>query len=192
MDVSALTDEELALALQSGDERAFNELVRRHQGRIYAVAYRVTSNREDALDVAQEVLVKMYRKIDTWRPTNGFLPWMMRLTVNHSIDMLRRGKRHRHAPLDESFNTGDGSTAIEPSQEDTGRDVRSNEIEERVQKALGVLSPAQRSVFVMRHYEGMQLADIAVALGCTTGSVKVHLFRALKKMQEELKDLHLA
>jgi RNA polymerase sigma-70 factor (ECF subfamily) len=192
MDVSALTDEELALALQSGDERAFNELVRRHQGRVYAVAYRVTSNREDALDVTQEVLVKAYRKIDTWRPTNGLLPWLMRLTINHSIDMLRRGKRHQHAPLDESFKKGGGSTAIEPSQEDTGRDVRSNEIEERVQKALGVLSPAQRSVFVMRHYEGMQLADIAVALGCTTGSVKVHLFRALKKMQEELKDLHQA
>ncbi|MCL4854659.1 MAG: sigma-70 family RNA polymerase sigma factor, partial [Bryobacteraceae bacterium] len=82
-------DEELALALKAGDRLAFDELVRRHQGRVFAVAYRVTGNRDDALDVAQEAFLKAYRKIHTWQPTSGFLPWLLRLTTNQSIDLLR-------------------------------------------------------------------------------------------------------
>jgi len=81
-------DEELALALKAGDQRAFDELVHRHQGRVFAVAYRVTGNREDALDVAQEVFLKAYRKIHTWQPTSGFLPWLLRLTTNQSLSLI--------------------------------------------------------------------------------------------------------
>lgn len=190
MDRTAASDEELALALQAGDDQAFEELVRRHQGRVYAVAYRYTSNREDALDVAQDALIKAYRKIDSWRPSGGFVPWLMRLAVNQAIDHLRRHKRHRHAELDEAYPAGDGSSAIEPRVEDTARQVAANEIDVRVQRALDVLSPSQRAVFIMRHYEGLQLAEIAEALGCTVGSVKVHLFRALRKLQVELRDLY--
>jgi len=188
MNLAARTDDELALALQSGDERAFDELVRRHQGRVYAVAYRVTGNREDALDAAQEAFVKAYRKVHGWRPTSGFVPWLMRLTVNQSIDTLRRNKRHKHAPLDETFMQN-GEAGPEPRIEHAGREAGAAEIGERVTRAMRVLSPAQRAVFAMRHYEGMQLAEIAEAMGCTVGSVKVHLFRALRKLQVELKDL---
>jgi len=188
-DIRSDSDEELAAALQKGDERAFDELVRRHQGRVYAVAYRVTNNREDALDVAQETFVKVHRKIGTWRPRSGFLPWLIRMTVNQSIDLLRRHKRHRHAPLDESWTVGDGASAIEPTTEDTRQEVGAREIAERVHGALHVLSPAQKTVFTLRHYEGMQLAEIAEIMGCTVGSVKVHLFRSLKKLQKELQDL---
>jgi RNA polymerase sigma-70 factor (ECF subfamily) len=182
MDHASATDEELALALQGGDEAAFDELVRRHQGRVYAVAYRITSNREDALDVSQEVFVKAYRKVDTWRPHGGFVPWLMRLTANQAIDHLRRRRRHRHVQMDEEYIVGQGEAPVESTEQQVG----AHEIEARIQEALGVLSPAQRAVFAMRHYEGMALADIAEAMGCTTGSVKVHLFRATKKLQAEL------
>jgi RNA polymerase sigma-70 factor (ECF subfamily) len=189
MNRAALGDEELALALKDGDEAAFDELVRRYQGRVYAVAYRITGNREDALDVAQETLLKAYRKIDTWQPTRGFLPWLMRLTTNQAIDQLRRQRRHRHESFDEALRADGAGAAAETAPQETGRDVRASEIEHRVQVALAVLSPTQRAVFAMRHYEGFALADIAEALGCTVGSVKVHLFRALKKLQKELQDL---
>lgn len=189
MDWAHRGDEDLALAHKAGDTLAFEELVRRHQGRVYAIAYRITGNREDALDVAQEAFVKAFRKIDAWQPVGGFLPWLLRLTVNQSIDALRRKKRRRHESLDNvavealavAENTAPGS--------DTERCVRAGEIAVRVQQALEVLSPSQRSVFVMRHYEGLQLAEIAAVLGCTVGSVKVHLFRALRKLQTQLKDL---
>ena len=182
-----MSDEELALALKAGNERAFDELVRRFQGRVYAVAYRITSNREDALDVAQEALVKAYRKVKHWEPTGGFLPWLLRLTSNHAIDHLRRQKRQKHQPLDEaaineySLETGDEAPA------NTERALHAKEIGEQVEASLHALSPTQRVVFVMRHYEGLPLSEIAESLGCTVGSVKVHLFRAMKKLQKELK-----
>ncbi len=190
MNLTTATDEELALALKAGQDPAFDELTRRHQGRVYAVAYRLTSNREDALDVAQDVLVKAYQKIEMWQPTSGFVPWLMRLTRNQAIDLLRRRKRRRCEPLDEADPAVRDGVSSERDLSDTERQVRAGEIDARVQQALGVLSPAQRVVFVLRHYEGLQLAEIAEVRGCTVGSVKVHLFRALKKMQVELRDLH--
>ena len=188
--LAEVTDEELALRLQDGDESAFEELVRRHQGRVYAVAYRMTSNHDDALDVAQEALLKAYRKIGAWKPTGSFVAWLLRLTTNQAIDHTRRRKRHRHERLDEAFQPESGESADGLVSDSTARDVRGGEIDARIQKALGVLSPAQKTVFVLRHYEGLALAEIAPVLGCTVGSVKVHLFRALRKLQAELGDLY--
>ena len=183
-------DVALALALKGGDEAAFDEIVRRYQGRVYATAYRLTLNREDALDVAQESLLKAYRKIDAWKPTGRFLPWLLRLTTNQAIDFLRRKKRARHVPLDETLLPRSEHAAVEPCTPDTEQRVRANEIDVRIRDALVVLSKTQRTVFSLRHYEGLQLADIAAELGCTVGSVKVHLFRALKKLRKELGDLY--
>jgi len=189
MDLTAQGDQELALALKRGDQFAFEEIVRRHQGRVYAVAYRITGNREDALDVAQEALLKVYRKIGAWQPSGGFVPWLLRLTANQAIDHLRRRKRQPHEHLDEAFVPQSQGASVEPASLRTEQEVRAREIDERVQKSLVVLSATQRIVFVLRHYEGLPLADIARQLGCTVGSVKVHLFRSLKKLQKELGDL---
>jgi RNA polymerase sigma-70 factor (ECF subfamily) len=98
---------------------------------------------------------------------------------------LRRQRRHLHETFDEAV----GTEGNEPATQETAREVRANEIDRRVQRAMAVLSPTQRAVFALRRYEGLALADIAESLGCTVGSVKVHLFRALKKMQRELVDL---
>lgn len=191
MDLEAANDETLAEALKRGERQAFDELVRRHQGRVYAVAYRITCNRDDALDVAQEAFIKAYRKIESWQPVSGFLPWLLRLTTNQAIDTIRWRKRRRTEPLESVDAEGQLRHMEHAAPGGTGRDVRAQEIAARVQDALGVLSPAQRAVFVMRHYEGLQLAEIAVAMGCSVGSVKVHLFRALRKLQQELRDLHM-
>ena len=190
-DGATLSDGDLASALKNGDECAFEELVRRHQGRVYAIAYRVTGNREDALDVVQESLLKAYRKIHSWQPNGGFLAWLLRLTANQAIDTIRRRKRQQHERLaDDRHADDDGHVVVEASAADTARDVHAIVIEERVRAALVVLSETQRTVFLLRHYEGMQLSEIAEEIGCTVGSVKVHLFRALKKLQKMLGDLH--
>lgn len=189
MDWQALADDELALAFRDeGRVEAFDELVRRHQGRVYAVAYRMLGNREDALDAAQDALVKAYQKIEKWQPHGGFVPWLMRLTTNQAIDALRR--RTRLAA--DSLDADDGfrlDTLEDELAAPADRGARTNEIEARVQAALDVLSPAQRAIFVLRHFEGLKLNEIAESMGVSVGSVKVHLFRALKKLQVELKDL---
>jgi RNA polymerase sigma-70 factor (ECF subfamily) len=185
---ASLDDKELALALKAGDESAFDEIVRRYQGRVYAAAYRVAGNREDALDIAQESLLKAYRKIEAWQPTGGFLSWLLRLTTNQAIDHLRRRKRRRQERLDETFRNESEGAPVEPTVVDTEDAVRANEIEARIRASLVVLSPMQRTVFVLRHFEGFSLAEIAEELKCTVGSVKVHLFRAMKKLRGELSD----
>ncbi len=187
---STLDDKDVALAFKAGSDRAFDELVLRHQKRVYAVAYRLTGNREDALDVAQDSLIKAYRKISAWEPTGNFLPWLLRLTSNQAIDFLRKRNRRRHEPLDEAYVGETEGAAIEPGTSDTARLAHANEIDVRIREALTKLSEAQRTVFVLRHYEGFQLADIAAEMGCTVGSIKVHLFRALRKLQKELGDLY--
>jgi RNA polymerase sigma-70 factor (ECF subfamily) len=188
-DSSGKDDTALALAAGHGDLAAFEEIVRRYQGRIYATAYRVTGNREDALDVTQDALVKAYQKIGTWAPTGNFLSWLLRLTTNQAIDHLRRRNRRKQEPLDEAFIGQTEGAAVEPSMDSTESVVRGREIDTRVRGALVKLSKMQRTVFVLRHFEEFSLAEIAEELGCTVGSVKVHLFRALKKLRCELGDL---
>ena len=188
MDIPSLSDDDLALALQAGELHAFDELVRRHQQRVYAVAYRITTNREDARDVAQESLLRAYRRIHQWRPGAGFVPWLMRLTANASIDHLRHEKRRPRAVATDNDGPALAEQTAAPVDGPDAR-TRASEIADHVHGALSVLSPTQRAVFAMRHYEGLALNEIAEALGCSVGSVKVHLFRALKKLQTELSDL---
>lgn len=190
MDWSASDDKEVALALKQGDARALEEMVRRYQGRVYAVAFRLSGNREDALDLSQEAFIKAYQRIDAWQPTGSFLPWLLRLTTNLGIDFLRRRKRRPQERYEDYVTKDSEHAAVEPVSMETGRLVHAKEIDERIRAALTALSESQRTVFVLRHFEGLPLSDIALEMGCTTGSVKVHLFRALKKMQKELRDLH--
>jgi RNA polymerase sigma-70 factor (ECF subfamily) len=184
--LSLLTDEALAALLQKGHEPAFDEIVRRFQGSMYAAAYRVTGNREDALDVTQESLIKVHNKIDLWAPTGGFMAWVQRITTNHAFDVLRKKKRRRAEFLAGDFL--EETTHIEsmPEKMDTIQQVRAQEIEDRIREALLQITPMQRQVFMLRHFEGLPLADIAKELNCSLGSVKVHLFRAVRKLRDLL------
>lgn len=177
------------MLLKGGDDGAFDEIVRRYQGRVYAAAYRVTGNREDALDVAQDALIKVYKKIDLWQPTGGLLSWILRIATNQAFDHLRRQKRRHQEHLEENVLTETEGAPVEPTTFDPGVAVRGQEIEDRIRDAVEALSPMQRKVFVMRHFEGFSLAEIAEDLHCTVGSVKVHLFRAVKKVRDKLKEL---
>ncbi len=185
------SDEALALALQGGEERALDELVRRHQQRLYSVAYRMTFNREDALDITQDAFIKAYRKIGSWKPTGSFQAWLLRLTTNQAIDHIRRRKRYGMRSAGEAARVEMDVELAAPAAAETDRAAGVLEIEERIHRALSTLSPSQRTVFVLRHYEGMKLREIAPVLGCSVGSVKVHLFRAMRKLREELRDFDL-
>lgn len=178
-----LSDESLAQRLQNGDRTAFDEIVRRYQGRLFAIAYRIIGNREDALDVTQDVFLKTYRQISDWKPTGKFGAWLTRLTVNRAIDGARQRRRRPMISLDQEV------PPVVQAPDDSSAGARGAEIEVRVQAALQKLSAMQRTVFVLRHYEGHSLAEIAPILGCTIGSVKVHLFRAMSKVRAELNDL---
>lgn len=179
-------DTRLVERARQGDEAAYAELVGRHQQRLYRAAFRITGSHEEALDVAQEAFLKAFRKLDSWQPRAPFGAWLLRLAVNQAIDHRRRVRRHadeRTAGLD----TAPEAVAQGSSSGDAYAARR--EIDARVRAALERLSSAQRTAFVLRHYEGYSLAEIAPVLGCSVGSVKVHLFRALRKLRPQLADL---
>lgn len=178
------SDEELAKAVQDGDDSAFGPLVERYQGRVYAIAYRYTGNREEALDITQVALFRAYERINAWKPTGPFGGWLMRLTTNAAIDEARRLNRKRKVIISEHEFDG-----AEPASVDTPElSARRNEIDARVREALEVLSKMQCQVFMLRHYDEMSLQEIADTLDCSLGSVKVHLFRALRKLRVVLAD----
>lgn len=178
------SDESLALALQQGDETAFGVLVERFQGRVYSVAYRFTGNREDALDVTQEALFRVHQKIRSWKPTGSFGGWVMRIASNTAIDQSRKTHRRKKVIVSDDA----GLLEEQPASGSPETTVRAQEIGEKVRESLDVLSRTQRQVFVLRHYEEMSLQEIANALDCSVGSVKVHLFRALRKLRIALAD----
>lgn len=182
---ASMSDASLVERACAGEESAYAELVGRHQRRVYAVAYRVTGSHEDALDVAQEVFVKAHAKLGSWTPRAPFGAWLIRLAVNRAIDH-RRQNRRRDARRGEPAAMQE-ATAPRSDAADAG--ARHNEIDARVRQAMEVLSPAQRTAFLLRHYEGMAMAEIAPVLGCSVGSVKVHLFRAVRRLRAELRDL---
>ena len=182
-------DQALGLAFREGDLEAFDEIVRRYQGRLYGAAFRITGNREDALDAAQEALLKIYTRIDAWKPTGRFLAWMVRVTTKQAIDLVRSRQRRRHKSLDEGFLSGSAATPLITPSVDSVSQAQFNELEAYIREGLVLLSPMQRKVFVARHFEEFSLAEIAEDLNCSVGCVKVHLFRAVQKMRTHLKAL---
>jgi RNA polymerase sigma-70 factor (ECF subfamily) len=179
-------DATLVERARCGDESAYAELVARHQQRIIRVAYRITGSREEALDVAQEVFLKAYRKLGAWEPRAPFGAWLLRLGVNQAIDHRRRIRR-RPDERTVGVDRVPEATAAESTAGDAYAARR--EIGRRVDGALVQLSRSQRTAFVLRHYEGFTLSEIAPVLGCSVGSVKVHLFRALRRLRVLLRDL---
>jgi len=185
-DLDPQVDALLVQRTRRGDDDAYAEIVGRHQQRIVRVAYRITASREEALDVAQEVFLKAYRKLGSWQPRAPFGAWLVRLAVNQAIDHRRRVARHadeRTASLDAA------PPARAPRSAEGDAYAARREIDARVAEALEKLSHAQRTAFVLRHYEGMTLAEIAPVLGCSVGSVKVHLFRAIRRLRALLREL---
>jgi RNA polymerase sigma-70 factor, ECF subfamily len=176
------SDEALATRFRVGDSASLDTLVRRHQASVVAVAYRMTGNREEALDVAQEAFIKAYRRIDTWKPSGSFRSWLFRIAANQAIDSKRKHGRRKEVPA-EAVGPGAHAYSVAPVR------IGEEELHESIRVALDRLSEKQRQVFVLKHYEEFTLSEIAVMLGISMGSVKVHLFRSLRRLRDELAHL---
>jgi RNA polymerase sigma-70 factor (ECF subfamily) len=162
---------------------AMGILYERFRERVYNVALRVVGNADEASDVLQDVFVLLFRKIHRFRERAFFASWVYRITVNVSLDHLRRNRRAPlatsvEALLDGPQETGDLSG---PERRLAGRDL-----EQHVQFALRSLSPRLRIVIVLRYLEGLSYGDIAEILECSVGTVKSRLNRAHAAMRREL------
>lgn len=185
-------DDELARAFKDGEAEAFGRLIERDQERLYRLAYRITNDADDALDVVQEVFVKIHRSIDGWDERASYFSWAYRITSNMAIDFLRR--RGRDHKVRDRLRRDRGPALLEdgPGPDPLEAEDRARLVD-KVKEAIEELPPGQRAIVALRHYEGLSLGEIAAIRGCAVGTVKSTLHQAFKKLRTLLNsELELA
>ncbi len=171
-----------------GDQRAFREFVERYKKKVYYLALDMAGNPVDAEDISQEVFLKVFRSFATFKRGAKIGSWLYRVTYNASIDHLRRKGAAPEPVGDEVLEARGREAAGLPrgGAMDPAAAVESSQLQARITRALEKVSPQEKAVFLLRHYDDLMLKDIAATLGLSIGSVKSYLFRAVRKLQKEL------
>jgi RNA polymerase sigma-70 factor (ECF subfamily) len=169
------SDGQLVEEALSGSAVAFERLVARYEKLVFKIALGCSGQRDSALDVLQNVFLKVHRKLAGFRTEGDLKNWIARIAMNESINWRKSQKRHQGEELDETI-----PAASVPEQEES---VREREAWEMVKRSMETLNPKQRAVIAMRYFEGMSIREVANTLGCGEGTVKSILFRSLKQMR---------
>ena len=169
---------------QQGDQEALKEIFDKYHKKVYRIAYGVVRQREEALDIVQEVFIKLFRSIKNFKGRSHFYTYLYRMVMNTAIDHARRAGKQFISSLDEegSFEPSD---EIEKGPE---RILLHKELEERVKLAMDKLPAEQKAALIFRDVEGLSYQEMAEAMGCSIGTVMSRLHYGRKKMQELLKD----
>ncbi|GAB4453487.1 MAG: RNA polymerase sigma factor RpoE [Armatimonadaceae bacterium] len=188
------SDSSLVARCQKADLAAFNEIVARYKNKIFSYLYRMTGSAEDAEDLTQEVFVRMYTNIGSFRAESSLSTWLFRIAGNLCVDSYRRGKKSRglvhslDAPLTGDDGEGAPATRDVPDVSQAPETlVGRKELAEHIQMALQKLPPKLRSAIVMHDIEGMAYEEIAVAEGIPLGTVKSRIFNARVALREHLR-----
>jgi RNA polymerase sigma-70 factor (ECF subfamily) len=175
-DVSALLER-----VRQGDREAFMTLVERYQQKVFVMAYSILRNKEDALDVVQETYLRLYRKIDTYRPGNNFQGWLLQIAKNLSIDFFRKNTRKK-----QEWHDSRTVDELPLSSGDHGAEERSSDLRGILSRCVERLAERQKMVFIMRHYNGLQFNEISETLRISTGTAKSLHFKAVQNLRKWL------
>jgi RNA polymerase sigma-70 factor (ECF subfamily) len=174
-------DRQLVEQIRQGDDGAFETLVRRKTSKVYGLCYRVIGNGEDAKDISQLVFIKLWENLEKYDPQFAFDTWLYRMVTNVAIDFMRN-KQSRDNAVNSNLRLV--KTSVDPEQTVT---VQRKEVESVFNSVSDVLSPKQKTIFVMSEMEDLRSSEIAKILGCQESTVRNHLFNARKLMQQQLK-----
>lgn len=178
-----LTDSDLIAEIRAGSQTAFDRLMQRHEHFVFRVAYPYAGDADSALDIAQNVFIKVHRKLDTYRGSTTFRAWLARIAQNESLSWLR--SRHRFANH-EDIDEVEGPTK-EPDQ---NLCLVESERQRDLREEIGHLNQKQQQAVVLRFYEKMPLREIGETLDCSEGQVKSILFRSIRKLRDNLGRKH--
>jgi RNA polymerase sigma-70 factor (ECF subfamily) len=183
-------EEVLVRRSRRGDLKAYDDLVRRYQERIYATIYHMTSNHEDANDLAQESFIKAFQALGSFKGGSSFYTWLYRIAVNKTINFLKQRKNRTHMSLNDlDFNAEhDPDLMALISHKTPQRDAGLNELQEKLNAALLKLSEQHRLVVVLHDVQGQSHEEIAKVMDCNIGTVRSRLFYARQQLQSELAD----
>ena len=187
-ETTVIDDFTLIRAIQTGDNQAFESLVRRYQRQVANLIYLTMGNRDDVEDIAQEVFIRVYRSLPRFKFDASFFSWIYRITKNLCIDEIRKRKIRKVLSLD--FLTED---ALEKNKKNKDTFMPSDsmmteEKREVIQKALQQLKPEYREVLVLREYEDLGYTEISETLGISLEAVKSRIFRARNELKNLLSD----
>lgn len=174
------TDELLMEAYRDGDQSAFPPLVHRYQNLLYGYLMRMVHNSEIAEDCFQETFLRVHRKAHTYRPGAPFKSWLYTIATRIAIDRMRYNARR---PQTRSLEYDDPA---QPDAHDPSEDAARKELKQTVQAAIEQLPPQQRAALVLAYYQGHTYPEVADIMGCSLGTVKTHMSRALKKLSTQL------
>jgi RNA polymerase sigma-70 factor (ECF subfamily) len=178
-------EKDLITDILEGNKEAYAVLVKRYQKPLFNLMIRMTSNWEDAVDLAQETFVRAYEKLDRFNPSDRFFPWLYTIGLNLARDFLRK-KRVRESRTEEIRETQQGlSLALNKDSADSEVDRLDYH---RVQEALATLPLESREAVILRFHEGMPMKDIAKALGISISGAKMRVHRAMVKLREIIND----
>ena len=186
---------ELIIRAQNGNNAAFEELIYNYDKKVLALAMKYVKNEEDAKDIYQDVFIRVFRGLKKFKFNSEFSTWLYRIVVNVCLTYKTRSSKrefisiHPETEDEENINTG---YEIEDNQPVPDRAVTNSEISEHINIALETLSPRQKMIFILKHYEGYKLKEIAQMLQCGEGTIKKYLFDAVRKMRTQLTDLYYA
>ena len=184
-----MDEERLIKRAQDGDSKAFEILIETHFKKIYNIAYRIAGNPDDASDMTQEVMIKLFRNINSFGGNSKFSTWVYRVATNTCLDELKKLRRHSTYSINSEINTGDGEFLYEA--EDTSPtpdlEVERSELADMVAKAITALNPEHRAIITLRDIQEFSYEEIANILNISEGTVKSRISRArmqLKKILE--------
>jgi RNA polymerase sigma-70 factor (ECF subfamily) len=175
---------EMISRCQQGDQEALKDIFDKYHKKVYRIAYGVVRQREEALDVVQEVFIKLFRSVKNFKGRSHFYTYLYRMVMNTAIDHKRKAAKQFMSSLDEEGG-------FEPSDEaERGpeRILLQKELEERVKLAMDKLPDEQKAALIFRDVEGLSYQEMAEAMGCSIGTVMSRLHYGRKRMQESLKD----
>jgi RNA polymerase sigma-70 factor, ECF subfamily len=187
---SSADDATLVRAAQRGDTSAFEELVARHRDKIYARAYSILRNEDEAIDLSQEAWVKGWQRLKQFQGESGFSTWITRIVINLCLDELRKQKRRRVESIEAMEEESGGverqmpAVVVNPTER-----LERGELRERIDKGLARLSHEHRTVLVLHEFEEMEYKAIAKVMDCSIGTVMSRLFYARRKLAALLADL---
>ncbi len=175
---------------REGDMSAYDDLVRRYQERIYATVYHMTSNHEDANDLAQEAFIKAYQALKSFKGGSSFYTWIYRIAVNKTINFLKQRKNRAQISLNDlDFNAEhDPDLVALISDKTPRRDANLAELQEKLNAALQKLSDHHRLVVTLHDVQGLSHEEIAKVMDCNIGTVRSRLFYARQQLQAYLSD----
>jgi len=181
---------ELVRRARHGDLPAYDELVKRYQERIYATIYHMTSNHDDANDLAQDAFIKAFQALKSFKGGSSFYTWLYRIAVNKTINFLKQRKNRVHMSLNDlDFNTENNPDLVALISDKTPRrEAGLSELQEKLNAALLRLSEPHRLVVVLHDVQGQSHEEIAKVMDCNIGTVRSRLFYARQQLQSYLAD----